>query len=307
MALDPGTAIVGFVGLGVMGRSIALSLVRGGARMLVHTRTRERAQPVLAAGAEWRDTPADVAAGCDVAFTMLGLPEEVADVYVGPDGLLESARPGSYLVDLTTSKPELARRIWQAASARGVHALDAPVSGGGFGAREGHLPIMVGGESADFEVVRPLLERLGTPVLQGAAGAGQQARLCSQIAIAGGIIGVCEALAYARRAGLDTGRVLGSLVQGTAGSWLLSHLGPRILHGDYEPGVRVKHFVKDVGIALEAAEEMDIDLPGVELARMLFQEVAEMGFGDAGTQALFAIWDEEDDDGDDAPELVQLR
>lgn len=305
MALDPATAVVGFIGTGVMGGSMALRLLRGGSRVLVSSRTRARAEPVLEAGAEWRDTPADVAAGADVVFTMVGLPDEVAAVYVGPDGLLESARPGTYLVDLTTSKPELARRIWQAATARELHALDAPVSGGGFGARAAQLAIMVGGEPADFEAVKPLLERLGTPVLQGGPGAGQHARLCNQIAIASGMIGVCEALAYARRAGLDTGRVLGSLVQGTAGSWLLSHLGPRMLRGDYEPGFPVRHFVRDLGIALEAAEAMEIDLPGVELARMLFQELVAMDFADAGTQALFEIWWE--DDGGDGPALTTLR
>ncbi len=304
MAQGPG-GVVGFIGTGALGGSMALQLLRGGAHLLAHTRTREKARPLLEAGAEWRDTPAALAAEADVIFTMVGFPEEVAQVYVGPDGVLESARADSYVVDMTTSKPELARRIWAAARARGVHALDAPVSGGEDDATAGRLAIMVGGEEADFLAVRPLLERLGTPVLHGGPGAGQHAKLCSQIAVASGMIGVCEALAYARRAGLDPERVLESLEQGGAGSRLLSREAPRMLRGDYEPGFPVDYFVKDLGIALEAAEEMEIDLPGVELARMLYGEVAEMGLGRNGIQALFAIWDE--DDGDGAPELVQLR
>ena len=305
MALDPATAVVGFVGTGVMGRNMVLNLRRGGSRVLVHTRTRERAQPVLDAGAEWRDTPGDVASASDVVFTMVGLPEDVAQVYIGPDGILESARPGCYLVDMTTSKPELARQIAQAARARSLHALDAPVSGGEVGAREARLAIMVGGKAADLEAVRPLLERLGTPVLHGGPGAGQHAKLCHQIAIASTMVGLCEALAYARRAGLDPWRVLESMEQGAAASSSLAHHGPRMLRGDYEPGFRVRHFLKDLGIALEAAEEMEIDLPGVELARMLYQEVAEMGYADNGTQALFAMWD--DEEGEEPSPLVQLR
>ncbi len=305
MPLDPGSAVLGFIGTGVMGGPMALNLLRAGSRLLVHSRTAGRARALLEAGAEWRATPADVAAESDVVFTVLGSPADVAEVYVGADGVLESARAGTYLVDMTSSTPELARRIAEAARARGLHALDAPVSGDAAGARESRLAIMVGGEEADFASVRPLLQRLGTPVLHGGPGAGQHARLCDQIAGASGMIGVCEALAYARRAGLDPWRVLESMEQGSAAGRLLAQQGPRMLRGDYEPGLRVAHFLEDLGSALQIAEELDLDLPGVELARMLYQEVAEMGLGERGTQALFAIWD--DDGGAGPPELVQLR
>jgi 3-hydroxyisobutyrate dehydrogenase len=306
MGLEPDRTIVGFIGTGVMGGSMAERLLRAGYRLLVHNRTPGRAHALLAAGAGWREDPGAVAGESDVVLTMLGYPQDVAEVYAGAGGLLESARPGTYLVDMTTSKPALAERIWRDADARGLRALDAPVSGGASGAREARLSIMVGGEPADFEVVRPLLERLGSRVvLQGGPGAGQHAKLCNQIALASAMVGVCEALAYARGAGLEPARVLQSMEGGAAASWALSHHGPRMLAGDFEAGFYVKHFLKDMGIALEAAEEMELDLPGLELARMLYQQVEEMGLGDAGTQALFALWDDEEDD-DTPPELVQL-
>ncbi len=306
MGLEPESTVVGFIGTGVMGGSMAERLLRAGFRLLVHNRTPGRAQPLLAAGAGWREDPGAVAAESDIVLTMLGYPQDVAEVYAGTGGLLESARPGTYLVDMTTSKPSLAERIWRDAHGRGLHALDAPVSGGASGAREARLSIMVGGEPADFEVVRPLLERLGPRVvLQGGPGAGQHAKLCNQIALASAMVGVCEALAYARRTGLEPARVLQSMEAGAAASWALSHHGPRMLAGDFEAGFYVKHFLKDMGIALESAEEMELDLPGLELARMLYQQVEEMGLGNAGTQALFALWDDEEDD-DPPPELVQL-
>ncbi|MBX6363153.1 MAG: NAD(P)-dependent oxidoreductase [Gemmatimonadetes bacterium] len=306
MPLDPSRTVVGFIGTGVMGRSMARNLVGAGYRVLVYTRTPAKAAPVLEAGAEWRDAVADVARESDVVITMVGYPADVEEVYLGERGILASARPGAYVVDMTTSKPSLARRIYEEAAGKGIRALDAPVSGGDVGAREARLSIMVGGDEDAFEAVRPVLEALGKNIVyQGPAGAGQHTKMANQIAIASGMIGVCEALAYARRAGLDPWRVLQSIETGAAASWSLSNYGPRMLRGDFEPGFYVKHFLKDMGIALEAAEEMDLDLPGLELARMLYDEVAEIGFAEKGTQSLFVLWEE--DEGDDAaPDLVQL-
>jgi 3-hydroxyisobutyrate dehydrogenase len=304
MAIDPAATVIGFVGTGVMGRSMALHLRNAGYRLLVHTRTRARAADVEAAGAEWRDGAGEVARESDVIITMVGYPSDVEEVYLGPGGIVAGARPGSYAVDMTTSKPALAQRIHREAAARGVHTLDAPVSGGDIGAREARLSIMVGGEAEDFESVRPVLEVVGRNiVLQGGPGSGQHTKMCNQIAIASGMIGVCEALAYARKAGLDPWTVLRSIESGAAGSWSLSNYGPRILRGDFAPGFYIKHFLKDMAIALEAAEEMELDLPGLELAQMLYREVAEMGHAESGTQALYALWQEEDEE---PPELVQL-
>lgn len=306
MPVDPSSTVVGFVGTGVMGRSMARHLVDAGYRVLVYTRTRQKAAPVLEAGAEWRDSVADVAQGSDVVITIVGYPADVEEVYLGEGGILSAARPGTLVVDMTTSKPSLARRIHEAAAGKGIRALDAPVSGGDVGAREARLSIMVGGDEDAFETVRPVLEVLGKNIVhQGPAGAGQHTKMANQIAIASGMIGVCEALAYARRAGLDPWRVLESIEKGAAASWSLSNYGPRMLRGDFEPGFYVKHFLKDMGIALEAAEEMDLDLPGLELARMLYDEVAEIGFAEKGTQSLFALWEEEDG-GEGAPDLVQI-
>lgn len=305
MALEPGSTTIGFIGTGVMGRSMALHLVEAGYRVVVYNRTRERAADVLAAGAEWRNSPGDAARDADAVLTIVGFPEDVEEVYLGGGGIIESGRPGAYLVDLTTSKPSLAVRIHERAAELGMHALDAPVSGGDVGAREARLSIMVGGEPEDFDAVRPILERLGkNVVLQGGPGAGQHTKMCNQIAIAPGMIGVCEALAYARRAGLDPWRVLESIEKGAAGSWSLSNYGPRMLKEDYAPGFYVKHFLKDMRIALESAEEMELDLPGLELAKMLYDEVAEMGLADAGTQALFALY--EDEEAEALP-LVQIQ
>lgn len=305
MALEPGKAVVGFIGTGVMGRHAALHLLEAGYRLLVHSRTRERAQPVLDAGGEWRDDPADVARESDVVFTMLRTPQDVAEAYAGPGGVLESARPGTYLVDMTTSSPALARTIAEAGAQRGVRVLDAPVTGGENGARQRRLWIVVGGEPDDFEAVRPLLELLGKSVmLHGPAGAGQHAKAANQIAVASALVGVSEALAYAVNAGLDPSRMLESLAAGSGASWALSSYGPRMLSGDLESSFTVEHFLKDLEIALESAEQLDVDLPGVELARMLYREVAEMGYGEKGRQSLFEIW--RDDDGDTPEPLVQL-
>ncbi|PTR48868.1 oxidoreductase [Geobacillus thermodenitrificans] len=279
---------IGFIGLGVMGKSMARHLLKAGYPLLVHTRTKEKAHDLLEEGAVWKETVADLAREADVVMTMVGYPHDVEQVYFGEGGILEQARPGTYVIDMTTSTPTLAQAIYEAAKQKGIHALDAPVSGGDIGAREGTLTIMVGGDEEVFLACKPILEHLGTNIiLQGKAGAGQHTKMCNQIAIATNMIGVCEAMAYAKKAGLDPFRVLESIAKGAAGSWSLSNLAPRMLTGDFAPGFYIKHFIKDMKIALEEAERMNLPLPGLALAKSMYEELAQAGEENSGTQALY--------------------
>lgn len=282
---------VAFVGTGVMGRSMAGHLLAAGHAVAVHTRTRAKAEPLLAAGATWADSPAAAADGADLACSMVGYPADVAEVWRGPRGFLAVARPGALLVDLTTSDPALARALAAEAAAQGAAALDAPVSGGDRGAREATLSIMVGGDAEAFARARPALGLMGkTVVLQGGPGAGQLCKLANQVAIASGMVAVCEALAFAKAGGLDPETVLASISGGAAGSWALSNLAPRVLRGDHAPGFYVRHFVKDLRLALDAARAARADLPGLALAARLYDEVAAAGDGDLGTQALARLY-----------------
>jgi 3-hydroxyisobutyrate dehydrogenase len=284
--------IIGFVGTGVMGKSMAGHILFAGHALHVHNRTRAKADELVARGAVFHEDVGELARACEVVITIVGFPADVEAIYLGKGGLVEAARPGSYLVDMTTSSPALAKRIHEAAKARGVHALDAPVSGGDKGAREATLSIMVGGEESAFDALRPIFSIMGKNVVrQGSAGSGQHAKLANQIAIAGTMMGVCEALAYARGAGLDPTTVLESIGSGAAGSWSLTNLAPRIIRGDFEPGFFVKHFIKDMTLALEAAAEMKLDARGLALARELYEEVARAGLADKGTQALYRRYD----------------
>jgi len=279
---------IGFIGLGVMGKSMARHLLKAGYPLLAYTRTKEKAEDLLQEGAVWKETVADLAREADVVITMVGYPHDVEQVYFGEGGILENARPGTYVIDMTTSTPTLAQSIYEAAKQKGIHALDAPVSGGDIGAREGTLTIMVGGDEDVFLACKPILERLGTNIVrQGGAGAGQHTKMCNQIAIATNMIGVCEAMAYAKRAGLDPFKVLESIAKGAAGSWSLSNLAPRMLSGDFAPGFYVKHFIKDMKIALEEAERMNLPLPGLALAKSMYEELAQAGEENSGTQALY--------------------
>lgn len=290
--MNPQTTKIGFIGTGVMGGSMASHIQQGGYEVHIYTRTKEKAEPLIKQGLNWHDSPSDLAQNCDIVITMVGYPSDVEELYLGPGGLLASARSGTYFIDMTTSSPSLARRIYDAAKARGMHALDAPVSGGDVGARNAALTIMAGGDREAYEAVLPVLSRMGKQMLlQGAAGAGQHTKMANQIAIASTMIGVCEALVYAKNAGLDLDSVLQSISAGSAGSWSLSNLAPRIVAGNFEPGFYVKHFIKDMGIALDSAAEMKIDLPGLTLARELYQRIAEAGLGDKGTHALYKAWD----------------
>lgn len=282
--------VVGFVGTGVMGRSMAANLLKEGITVCVYNRTREKAEDLIADGAIWKDTPADVAKASDIVITMVGYPKDVDEVYFNADGLLANAQAGAYLIDMTTSSPLLAKKIYQTAKDHGIHAMDAPVSGGDIGAREGTLSIMVGADEADFEAMRPLFELLGKNIQhQGAAGAGQYTKMANQIAIAGNMMGVSEAIAYAKQVGLDPTHVLDSIATGAAGSWSLTNLAPRMIRGDFAPGFYIKHFIKDMGIAIESAEEVGLTLPGLTLAKQLYDQLAREGLENEGTQALFKL------------------
>jgi len=285
--ITPQTSRVGWIGTGLMGTSLCGHLLTGGYRLTVFTRTRARAETLLTRGAVWADSPRAVAASADVVFTMVGTPGDVREVVLGRDGVLAGAALGSMLIDMTTSEPALAREIYDAARARGVAALDAPVSGGDVGAREARLSIMVGGDRDAFERMQPLLACLGrTIVHQGPAGAGQHTKMVNQILIATGMIGVCEALLYAHKAGLDLETVLTSVSGGAAGSWSLTNYAPRILRRDLAPGFAVTHFLKDLGIALAEARRLRLALPGLALAEQLYRALDAQGCAASGIQAL---------------------
>ena len=286
-AISPETTRLGWIGTGVMGSSMCGHLLEAGYAVVVHSRTRERAESLLARGAVWAASASEVAAEADVVFTMVGFPADVRQVVLGPDGALSRARPGAVLVDMTTSEPSLAREIEDAARARGVESVDAPVSGGDVGARNAALSIMVGGDPATVGRLRPLFDLLGkTIVHQGPSGAGQHTKMVNQILIATGMIGVCESLLYAYRAGLDLDSALASVSGGAAGSWSLSNYAPRMLQGDFEPGFFVEHFIKDMEIALAEARRLNLALPGLALAHELYLALRAQGGGRKGTQAL---------------------
>jgi 3-hydroxyisobutyrate dehydrogenase len=279
---------VGWIGTGVMGLSMCGHLLSAGARATIYSRTLSRAQPLLDKGATWGNTPREVAEASDIVFTMVGFPDDVRAVYFGGDGVINGTREGHVLVDMTTTQPSLAVEIARAAAARHAHALDAPVSGGDVGARNATLSIMVGGDDGALERVRPLLERMGkTIVYEGDAGTGPHTKMCNQIVIAGTMIGVCESLLYAAKAGLDLERMLQSIRGGAAGCWTLDNLAPRIVKGNFDPGFFVEHFIKDMGIALEEAARMRLSLPGLSLVRQLYIATAAQGHARSGTHALF--------------------
>ena len=289
----PSPVRIGWIGTGVMGAPMCEHLLLAGYALTVFTRTRSKAQPLLEQGARWADSPAALAAETDVICTMVGFPQDVRAIYLQPDGVVAQARAGQVFVDFTTSEPTLARELSSVAFGNGAFVLDAPVSGGDVGARNGTLSIMVGGESTVFEAVRPILSVFGkTLVYQGPAGCGQHAKLCNQITIAGTMIGVCEALLYARQAGLDGETMLQSIRSGAAGCWTLEHLAPRMLKRDFKPGFFVEHFIKDMGVALEEANRMGLLLPGLTLVRTLYLAVQSHGHGRSGTHALLLALEE---------------
>jgi 3-hydroxyisobutyrate dehydrogenase len=287
MELTPERTRVGWIGTGVMGSSMCGHLIGAGFRVTVFNRSRNKVGPLVARGATEATSPRELAAASDVIFSIVGFPRDVREVTLGPDGALGGARPGSFLVDMTTSEPALAREIYEAAKARGVHAVDAPVSGGDVGAREARLSVMIGGDPEPVAALQALFQVMGkTIVHQGPAGAGQHTKMVNQILIATNMIGVCEALLYGHKAGLDLNAVLQSVGSGAAGSWSLNNLGPRMIAGRFEPGFFVEHFLKDMGIALAEARHMQLALPGLALAEQLYHAVQAQGHGRDGTHAL---------------------
>ncbi|WP_425613895.1 NAD(P)-dependent oxidoreductase [Anatilimnocola sp. NA78] len=283
----PGQTRLGWIGTGVMGSSMCSHLIAKGFQMTVTTRSRSKAQALLDRGANWASTPRDVAQRSDVIFAIVGFPRDVREVFLGQDGALAGSKPGNILVDMTTSEPSLAVEIYEAAKARGCYAVDAPVSGGDVGAKEARLSIMIGGDREVVEALHPCWETMGKTIIhQGAAGAGQHTKAVNQTLIASNMVGVCEALLYAYKAGLDLNTVLQSVAPGAAGSWSLSNLGPRIIANNFDPGFFVEHFIKDMGIALDEANRMGLALPGLALARQLYVALKAQGHGRDGTHAL---------------------
>jgi len=276
-----------WIGTGVMGKSMAGHLLDAGHQLKVSTRTREKAESLLKRGATWVDRPADAAPEAEVICAMVGYPSDVEAVLLGSEGVVATAKPGTLLIDFTTSSPDLAVRIAAEAGKVGCESLDAPVSGGDVGAKNAALSIMVGGPRDTFDRALPILETMGkTIVYQGMAGAGQHTKMANQILIASNMIGVCEGMLYAQKAGLDPDTVLQSVTTGAAGSWALQNLAPRFLKGDLEPGFFVEHFVKDMGIALEESKRMGLQMPGLSMAHELYTRLVEEGYGRKGTQVL---------------------
>ncbi|RCS56213.1 NAD(P)-dependent oxidoreductase [Bremerella cremea] len=287
LKIAPGTTKIGWIGTGVMGSSMCGHLIEKGFSATVYNRTKSKAEALLGQGATWADTPQQVAEASDVVFTIVGFPQDVREVILGAEGVLAGSKAGNVIVDMTTSEPTLAAEIAEAAQQQGVHGIDAPVSGGDIGAKEARLSIMIGGDEAIVAALTPCWEAMGkTIVHQGGPGAGQHTKMVNQTLIASGMIGVCEALLYGYKAGLDLEKVMQSVSSGAAGSWNLSNLGPRIINNNFDPGFFVEHFIKDMGIALAEARKMGIAMPGLALAEQLYQAVKAQGHGRLGTHAL---------------------
>lgn len=283
---------IAFIGTGVMGASIVRHLLKAEHDVTIYSRTKAKALPLLELGAKWADSPAEAARNKELIFTMVGYPQDVEQVYCGENGILSTAKSGATIVDMTTSEPSLAKKLYTLALEKGVHSIDAPVSGGDIGAQNGTLSIMIGGDEAIVASVRPIFELFGANIVyQGQAGAGQHTKMCNQIAIAGGMIGTCEAIIYGLKAGLTMEDVLISISSGAAGSWSLSNLAPRILKQDLEPGFYIKHFIKDMKIALDEAQQMNLQLPGLKLAKSMYDILLTEGYGEKGTQALIKYYE----------------
>ena len=291
MSVTNGRKKVGFIGLGIMGRSMAGHILDGGHELNIYNRTRSKADELVARGAIWHDTAGDAAAASDVVITIVGYPKDVEETYLGAGGIIERAKAGTILIDMTTSSPTLAGEIAAMAAEKGIAVLDAPVSGGDVGARTAKLSIMVGGTEEVFAAALPLFQLMGESIVrQGGPGAGQHTKMCNQIAIAATMLAVSESLAYAKASGLEAKQVLSSIGTGAASSFLLNNLGPKMLNDDYAPGFYVHHFIKDMSIAIAEAERMKLDLPALALAKQLYEKLAAGGFGEEGTQAIFRVY-----------------
>lgn len=283
---------IGFIGTGVMGTGIINNLLQHREEVLIYNRTKAHAQAVIDNGATWVDSPAELTQQVDIVMTMVGFPKDVKDIYYGEQGILQNAHQGQYLIDLTTSEPILAQEIANDGAKKGAHVLDVPVSGGDIGAKNGTLTLMIGGQEADVKNLTPLFKEFSSSINYfGPAGSGQNAKMANQIMIAGTMTGMCEALVYAKKTGLDLEQVLATLQSGAAENFSLGSYGPRILKGDYTPGFFAKHFLKDLRIALQTADKYKLDLPATKEAKRLYEIlVDEKGLGNNGTQALIKLW-----------------
>ncbi len=283
---------IGFIGVGIMGRSMVQNLMKAGFELHIYARTRSKVDDAVRKGAVFHDSIKDCVSGCEAVITIVGFPEDVEEVYFDEGGILESAGPGAYLIDMTTTSPQLAEKIYKQGTKKGYRVLDAPVTGGDTGAKTGTLSILVGGTKEDYEACMPLFQAMGTNInYQGMAGCGQHAKLANQIMIAGTLSGVCEALAYARAKGLDLQTLLKSVSTGAAGSRQLDLFGPKILDGDYAPGFFIKHFIKDMKLALAEANISELDLEVLSLVLSNYEVLAREGYGDLGTQALMKFYE----------------
>lgn len=282
---------IGFIGIGVMGTSMVRNLKQAGFTLFIYNRTKSKAEALIAEGALWRDTPADCARGQDAVITMVGYPKDVEQVYFGAEGIFSAVKSGCTLIDMSTTSPALAQRIFQTAKERGIQALDAPVSGGEVGARNATLSIMVGGEQAAFDSCMPIFQALGSTInYTGPAGNGQHTKMANQIALAGIMGSLCESLAYAKKNGLDLDGTLACISKGSSGSHHMTTSAPKILNGNLNPGFYIKHYIKDLTIALENVEDTDLDLGVTRLVRDMYSSLDEAGFGDLGTQALIKYY-----------------
>lgn len=292
MEINMGIRKIGFIGTGIMGSSMIRNLMKAGFELSVYNRTKEKAMPLVEEGAQWCDTPAACAAQSDMTITIVGYPKDVEEVYFGENGIFAGAKSGSYVADMTTSSPSLAERIYLDAKKRGLHALDAPVTGGDTGAKAGTLTILVGGDEADFEAVLPVFQEMGKTISHmGPAGCGQHTKLCNQIAIAGALAGACEAISYARSVGLDEEKMVDTIATGAASSFQLTNVAKKGMEGDFNPGFMLKHFIKDMNLADEEALAKGLKLDVTELVRDLSRQLEDEGLGNEGTQALLKHYD----------------
>ena len=282
---------IGWIGTGVMGISMCDHIIRSGYQVSVFNRTRKKAEKLIKKGAVWCETPREVAEKSDIIFSIVGYPSDVEQVILSENGILSGAAPGSVIVDMTTSKPSLAQSIYQAAKSKSVHALDAPVSGGDSGAREGKLAIMVGGDRKIFDKVLPFFTLMGENIVyMGKAGRGQYTKMCNQILIASTMVGVVESLLFAYKAKLDLDEVINVIGKGAASSWSINNLGRKIIQKDFKPGFFIKHFIKDMGIALDEAKRLNLSLPGLALANQFYIAARTLGFEELGTQGLYKVF-----------------
>ena len=286
--LDKDKTKIGWIGTGIMGAPMCSHVMSGGYQTFVYNRSREKAVDLIYNGASWCDSPSDVASSSDIIFSIVGFPKDVREVYFGEEGVFSSLGPDKVVVDMTTTEPSLSVEIYNKARELGSYSVDAPVSGGDIGARNAKLSIMVGGDKVVVDLIMPLLTLMGQQIVyEGGPGAGQHTKVCNQITVAGIMIGICEALLYCYKAGLDQNTMIKTVCAGAASTWLMENLAPKIVEGDFDPGFLVEHFIKDLGIALSEAERMNIKLPGLELAKTLYEKTREMGHGRLGTQALY--------------------